>query len=70
MSQVFLGTDIARGFFWTSDIAVVKCGVWLFLSILANSDAMPRIERLCAAIGASNRTKSRLRSLEGVFGAF
>ena len=31
---------------------------------------MPRIERLCAAIGASNRTKSRLRSLEGVFGAF
>ena len=35
-----------------------------------DSDVMPRIERLCAAIGASNRTKSRLRSLEGVFGAF
>lgn len=31
---------------------------------------MPRIKRLCTTIEASNRSKSRLRSLEGVFGAF
>ena len=52
-----------------SNSAVVRCGVWLFVSISADSDVMPRTQRLCAAIGASNRTKSRLRSLEGVIGA-
>ena len=27
MSQVFLGTDVARGLFWTNNISVVKCVV-------------------------------------------
>ena len=64
----FWGPMSRAGF--SGRIIFLWLSVWLFLSILADSDAMPRIERLCAAIGASNRTKSRLRSLEGVFGAF
>ena len=58
--------SISRGLFWTSISALRRCVVWLLLS----SDVMPRMKRLCTNIEASNRSKSRLCSLEGVFGAF
>ena len=64
MSHLCLRTDIARGYLLC--VGVVG-GFSLFMS--ADSDVMPRLKRLCTTIGASNRSKSRLRSLESVFGA-
>lgn len=54
---------ISRGFFRTSISALRRCGVWLFLSHVSGLGRDAPNE-------ASNRIKSRLRSLEGVFGAF